>query len=91
MAESPSSPAPVDLREPRELPEGLVARAFSGLVLVYRRTLSPYLGRHCRFRPSCSVYALQALKKHGVLRATALIFRRILRCNPFSAGGFDPP
>ncbi|HSP81151.1 MAG TPA: membrane protein insertion efficiency factor YidD [Myxococcaceae bacterium] len=56
----------------------------------YRRFLSPLLPPACRFHPSCSVYALQALQKHGALRGTRLILWRLLRCQPFHPGGFDP-
>jgi len=57
---------------------------------LYRWTLAPILGGHCRFHPSCSEYAEQALKRHGARRGLALSVRRIARCLPFAAGGFDP-
>jgi len=57
---------------------------------LYRWTLAPILGGHCRFHPSCSEYAEQALKRHGARRGLALSVRRIARCQPFAAGGFDP-
>jgi uncharacterized protein len=56
----------------------------------YRRFLSPLLPPACRFHPSCSSYALQALHKHGALRGVRLIVWRLLRCQPFHPGGFDP-
>ncbi|MFE8603953.1 membrane protein insertion efficiency factor YidD [Archangium violaceum] len=56
----------------------------------YRRFLSPLLPPACRFHPSCSSYALQALHKHGGLRGSRLILWRLLRCQPFHPGGFDP-
>jgi putative membrane protein insertion efficiency factor len=56
----------------------------------YRRFLSPLLPPACRFHPSCSVYALQALQRHGALRGTRLTLWRLLRCQPFHPGGFDP-
>ncbi|HEX5748034.1 MAG TPA: membrane protein insertion efficiency factor YidD [Archangium sp.] len=56
----------------------------------YRRFLSPLLPPACRFHPSCSSYALQALHKHGALRGVRLILWRLLRCQPFHPGGFDP-
>ncbi|MFY0527215.1 membrane protein insertion efficiency factor YidD [Archangium gephyra] len=56
----------------------------------YKRFLSPLLPPACRFHPSCSSYALQALHKHGALRGVRLIVWRLLRCQPFHPGGFDP-
>lgn len=57
----------------------------------YRLILSPVLGGQCRFAPSCSEYARQALGAHGAARGTWLAARRLLRCHPFHPGGFDPP
>jgi putative membrane protein insertion efficiency factor len=59
-------------------------------VHLYRWTLSPFLGRHCRFHPTCSAYALEAIESHGPLRGWGLALRRILRCHPWAASGFDP-
>ena len=56
----------------------------------YRAIVSPLKPRVCRFYPSCSQYALQAVARHGVLRGLALALRRILRCHPLDAGGYDP-
>jgi putative membrane protein insertion efficiency factor len=56
----------------------------------YKRFLSPLLPPACRFHPSCSSYALQALHKHGALRGVRLTVWRLLRCQPFHPGGFDP-
>jgi putative membrane protein insertion efficiency factor len=56
----------------------------------YRRFLSPMLPPSCRFTPSCSLYTLQAIEKYGLLKGGFLGARRILRCHPFSKGGFDP-
>jgi len=61
-----------------------------GLIKAYRYLLSPWLGRQCRFTPSCSIYGLQAIEHHGALRGSLLTAYRILRCNPFCEGGFDP-
>ena len=69
---------------------GGVARLLLLLVEAYRLTLAPLLGGHCRFVPSCSVYAQEALRRHGARRGTALSLRRLLRCHPFRAGGIDP-
>lgn len=60
------------------------------LVRGYQLVLSPFLPPACRFFPSCSHYALQAYEKHGVLRGTTLVGWRLLRCQPFSRGGYDP-
>ena len=61
-----------------------------GLITVYRYTFGPMLGRHCRFEPSCSAYAEEALRVHGVLGGAWLAGRRICRCHPWHPGGFDP-
>jgi hypothetical protein len=61
-----------------------------GLIRGYQLILSPLLGPRCRFYPSCSHYACEALQQHGLLRGWWLALRRIGRCHPFSAGGFDP-
>lgn len=56
----------------------------------YRQLISPFLGASCRFYPSCSQYAKEAVLKHGVVRGVSLGIRRILRCNPWNPGGVDP-
>lgn len=61
-----------------------------GVVRGYRRFISPLLGEHCRFVPSCSGYALDALTHFGLLRGSYMTARRLLRCHPFHQGGFDP-
>ncbi len=61
-----------------------------GAVRVYQWTLGPVLGGQCRFAPSCSEYAIAALRCHGPLRGTALAAWRVLRCNPWCEGGYDP-
>ncbi len=70
---------------------GLPVRILIGLVIAYQWTLSPLIGRHCRFEPSCSNYMILALKKYGFWRGLAKGILRILRCNPWNAGGYDPP
>lgn len=57
----------------------------------YRLALSPVLGSHCRFAPTCSDYARQAVASHGAVKGAWLAARRLLRCHPFHPGGFDPP
>jgi uncharacterized protein len=59
-------------------------------IRAYRRVLSPLLPAACRFHPSCSAYALEALERHGPLRGVGLTLWRLGRCQPFCAGGFDP-
>jgi uncharacterized protein len=56
----------------------------------YKKVISPLLPPSCRFYPSCSTYAIQALEKYGILRGSIKAIYRILRCNPFNKGGYDP-
>lgn len=60
-----------------------------GLIQVYRYFLSALLGPRCRFQPSCSEYAMEAIKKYGCLKGCYLAIKRILRCHPWHAGGID--
>jgi putative membrane protein insertion efficiency factor len=69
---------------------GPLAWLLSGLVRLYQLVVSPWLGPSCRFEPSCSAYALEALRRHGGLRGGWLALRRLGRCQPFCAGGYDP-
>lgn len=66
------------------------ASALAGLVRGYQLLISPALGSNCRFQPSCSQYALEALRAHGALRGSWLALRRIGRCHPLHPGGHDP-
>ncbi|MCB1927099.1 MAG: membrane protein insertion efficiency factor YidD [Rhodocyclaceae bacterium] len=61
-----------------------------GLLKAYRLAISPMLGRNCRYHPSCSEYAIEAVQRHGVLRGSWLAIKRVGRCHPFSRGGYDP-
>ncbi|MBR0644618.1 membrane protein insertion efficiency factor YidD [Plastoroseomonas hellenica] len=70
--------------------DGAAALALKGCVHTYRYTLRGVIGSHCRFHPHCSDYALEALSAHGALRGSLLTARRILRCNPWHPGGYDP-
>ncbi len=65
-------------------------RALLGLLRAYRLMVSPWLGSCCRFYPSCSQYATEAIEKHGVVRGAWLAARRLLRCNTVHEGGLDP-
>ena len=65
-------------------------QALIGLVQGYRLLLSPWLGSACRFEPTCSAYALQALQRHGALGGSYLTLRRLGRCHPWCEGGCDP-
>ena len=60
------------------------------LVRLYQWTLRPFIGAQCRFEPSCSEYAVEALRLHGAVRGTGLAAWRVLRCNPWTPGGLDP-
>lgn len=66
------------------------ARLLVVLLIGYQRFVSPLLGPHCRFYPSCSAYALQAVRLHGAPRGAWLAVRRLSRCHPFHPGGLDP-
>jgi putative membrane protein insertion efficiency factor len=68
----------------------MIARGMIALIRAYKKYLSPLLGRHCRFTPTCSEYAMQALTVHGALKGFLLAAWRILRCNPFGRWGYDP-
>lgn len=61
-----------------------------GALTAYRYLLSPLLGANCRFYPSCSAYASEAIARHGALRGTWLALRRLARCHPWHPGGYDP-
>jgi putative membrane protein insertion efficiency factor len=60
------------------------------LIKFYQYFISPLIGANCRYYPSCSAYALEAIEKYGSLKGTTLAVKRVLRCHPFHAGGFDP-
>ncbi len=70
--------------------ENFAVRFFVFLVRIYQRIISPLLPQTCRFHPSCSAYSIEALREHGALRGTWMTLRRISRCHPLSAGGYDP-
>lgn len=70
----------------REIP----VRAMVALIKLYRLLLSPWIGNQCRFHPSCSNYAQEAIESHGALRGVWLTLRRLGRCHPWHDGGYDP-
>ena len=65
-------------------------RVATAPIELYRRVISPALPRRCKYEPSCSAYAIESLRQFGILRGLVLATWRILRCNPFSHGGYDP-
>ena len=69
----------------------LYERSVRGALRAYKLTLSPLIGRQCRFLPTCSEYAAEALISHGPLRGAFLAGRRLCRCHPWGGQGFDPP
>ena len=68
----------------------VLARPLIWLVKAYRIAISPWLGGNCRYQPTCSNYAIEALQVHGVLRGSALAAKRIARCHPWGGSGYDP-
>jgi putative membrane protein insertion efficiency factor len=68
----------------------MIKRLLMGMVRGYRLVLSPWLGSACRFEPTCSAYALQALDRHGAAAGSYLTVHRLMRCHPWGAGGSDP-
>ncbi|MBX3226386.1 MAG: membrane protein insertion efficiency factor YidD [Labilithrix sp.] len=69
----------------------MVARCLLALIRFYQLAISPWLGRACRFEPSCSRYAFACIEGHGAARGSLLSVKRLCKCHPFHAGGFDPP
>jgi hypothetical protein len=94
----PAAPEPAEAvqrgrtQDPREPANrySLGARLLMAGITGYRRYISPLSGPHCRFAPSCSAYALDAVRTHGALRGLWLAVRRLGRCHPFHPGGYDP-
>ena len=68
----------------------LMKRLLLALIAVYRYAISPMLGRNCRFHPTCSEYAIEAIQRHGALRGGWMAAKRVGRCHPFNSGGYDP-
>ena len=68
----------------------LASRLLIAVIRVYQYAIGPLLGQRCRFHPTCSSYALSALKNHPFFYGCFLVFKRLLRCHPWTTGGFDP-
>jgi len=68
----------------------VIRRLLVKMIRYYQRTISPQTGASCRYLPTCSQYAVEAIETHGAYKGTLLAVWRILRCNPFSKGGYDP-
>ena len=68
----------------------MIKRFLMFLLLAYKRTLSLAVGNHCAYTPTCSMYSYDALRKHGAVKGVLMTIARLLRCNPFVKGGFDP-
>jgi len=68
----------------------MIRRLLVGTIILYQRLVSPILPPSCRFYPSCSEYARQVVEKYGVVRGSGLAFWRLLRCGPWTKGGYDP-
>ncbi|MXW91430.1 MAG: membrane protein insertion efficiency factor YidD [Rhodospirillaceae bacterium] len=86
---SPAGPSLAGL-SPATPPQSSAARLILGAILVYRYSLSAVLGRQCRFAPTCSEYAADAVRSHGALRGGWLGLKRIGRCHPWGGSGYDP-
>ncbi len=68
----------------------MLSKLLIGLIKLYKRFVSPILPPSCRFHPSCSTYGLEAIQRHGAIKGLWLTIHRIVRCNPFNEGGYDP-
>lgn len=68
----------------------LITKIMIVVVKLYKMIISPLIPPSCRFSPTCSIYCIEALQKHGLLKGTFLTVKRILRCNPLCRGGYDP-
>jgi putative membrane protein insertion efficiency factor len=91
--ESHGEPLPDTTAGPFRM-RGFMSRFFGWVLLmpirIYQITLSPFLGGHCRYEPTCSHYAIEAIKEHGPWRGGWMALKRLLRCHPFVKGGYDP-
>ena len=90
-AAAPTGPPPSFVRAALRRVVGFPALVLIGLVRVYQWTLSPFIGRQCRFAPTCSEYFIGSVRKYGAIVGSWRGVRRILRCHPWHPGGYDPP
>ncbi|MBP3806651.1 MAG: membrane protein insertion efficiency factor YidD [Oribacterium sp.] len=68
----------------------MLSKVMIFLIRCYQKGISPYIGAHCKYTPTCSQYAVEAIQKYGCIYGSCLAIWRILRCNPWSKGGYDP-
>ena len=68
----------------------MISKILIGMVRWYQKYISPAIGPHCKYQPTCSQYMIDVVTKYGPIKGTAMGIWRILRCNPFSKGGYDP-
>ncbi|MFA8449242.1 MAG: membrane protein insertion efficiency factor YidD [Bacteroidales bacterium] len=68
----------------------LLGKFFILLIRIYQYTLSPFIGKQCRYSPTCSVYGIQAIKKYGPFKGGWLTIKRVLSCHPWGGSGYDP-
>jgi len=68
----------------------MISKVMIFLIRCYQKGISPYIGAHCKYTPTCSQYAVEAIQKYGCIYGSCLAIWRILRCNPWSKGGYDP-
>ncbi|MBD99363.1 MAG: membrane protein insertion efficiency factor YidD [Verrucomicrobia bacterium] len=70
--------------------QSIIVKFFVFLIRIYQYTLSPFLGAHCRYQPSCSAYSIEAFKLHGLIKGCYLSIKRISSCHPWGGSGYDP-
>lgn len=78
------------MTRPKKAPPQVFSKAIILLIYCYRTCLSPFLGQHCRFHPSCSAYAIESIENYGPLKGGWLAICRLGKCHPWHAGGHDP-
>jgi putative membrane protein insertion efficiency factor len=90
-SQAPSSQAPPSARKGPERSAVRVARTLAvAPIMLYQRVVSPAIPKRCKYEPSCSRYAVEAIREYGILKGLVLAGWRLLRCNPWSYGGYDP-